>query len=156
MMSAANPSDHYIAGIWSEYWLFDLLWTPLVKDFWPRNGALLRTCAVRTIKPTQEAPSWSWMAFPGPVEQPRSLERPKCITATTMSSDKSLFLPRALAMLSQFDVNPPPGADNFDSMSHTTLRLNCFLIPADFAGIAEICQNESAPAFYHPISCNAF
>ncbi|CAH0025043.1 unnamed protein product [Clonostachys rhizophaga] len=156
MMSAANPRDRYIAGIWSEYWLFDLLWTPLVKNFWPRNGALLRTCAVRTIEPTQEAPSWSWMAFPGPVEQPRSLERPKCITGTTMSSDKSLFLPRALAMLRQFDVNPPPGADNFDSMSHATLRLNCFLIPADFAGIAEICLNESAPTFYHPISCNAF
>uniref|UniRef100_A0A8H7MYN5 Uncharacterized protein n=1 Tax=Bionectria ochroleuca TaxID=29856 RepID=A0A8H7MYN5_BIOOC len=94
--------------------------------------------------------------FPWASRAPRSLERPKCIAGTTVSSDKSLFLPRVLAMLSQFNVNPPPGADNFDSMAHTTLRLNCFLIAADFAGIAEICQNESAPAFYHPISCNAF
>jgi hypothetical protein len=104
----------YLAGLWSDTLITDLLWYRL-------------DTAVATPTEKWRAPSWSWAAHDGPVkyfDSPHFLESPdlsKSIGST--QSLKGIFLELVEASTILVSENP------FGEISSAHLRLSGFLVP---------------------------
>ncbi|KAF4949625.1 hypothetical protein FSARC_13418 [Fusarium sarcochroum] len=60
----------YLAGIWADFWIYDLLWDPASAH--EENNIRRFRRSVNTSDKPPNIPSWSWAAFPGPVKMHRA------------------------------------------------------------------------------------
>ncbi|KAF4449180.1 hypothetical protein FALBO_16708 [Fusarium albosuccineum] len=117
---AKRTGGAYFAGIWTEYWAPDLLWTPATANIhsYMENVTTEASSGLR-------APSWSWAGFQGPV---------------TLFGGR---FSRPAAKLNSFkfhDIRPlaklvgtiPAEIKSFGSFEKATLKLQCLLIPLKF------------------------
>ncbi|KAF5967384.1 hypothetical protein FCOIX_11976 [Fusarium coicis] len=137
---AESTGDTYLAGIWLETWMQDLLWMPDVAREQP---ARVKPTTVGTQ--SMVLPSWSWMSFSGSIipgllvangEGPR-------ISMTEPDSFKSDRFD-CLALLSQRSITPPE-TDPYVLFHRAILRVRCLLIPVEFTGIADM---HKLPSFF--------
>nr|CEG03626.1 unnamed protein product [Fusarium acuminatum CS5907] len=127
-----RTGNSYLAGIWLDYWMQDLIWSPCgkrVQSFGesPTDASKNAIKSTRTIT----APSWSWLDFDGIVDtQPLNIERRSDFLTTTLNSfdtrDK-----RPLAILIEA-INVPVGSDPFIHFELASLKVKCILIPVEF------------------------
>ncbi|KAF4460620.1 hypothetical protein FALBO_12600 [Fusarium albosuccineum] len=78
----------YLAGIWIDFWIIDLLWQPSAR--WDRPPRYRRK---RYSVPPTNVPSWSWAAVQGPVSLsvlPRPLTRLESAAKTFFNTDLDL------------------------------------------------------------------
>lgn len=137
---AKSTGDTYLAGIWLETWMQDLLWVPDIVREQPTQ-----------VKPTTMGtqsmilPSWPWLSFSGSV-------LPGLLVANGQGPRISLTEPNSfksnrfdcLALLSQTSVIPPE-TDPYVSFHRTILRVRCLLIPVELAGIGDM---HKLPSFF--------
>ncbi|RSL71772.1 hypothetical protein CEP53_001314 [Fusarium sp. AF-6] len=109
--------EQYIAGIWINYWHFDLMWFPLnprsVRP-WP---------SYRCVHTPPGLPSWSWASFPSAIEWYNIDRRVMFDTSKIDSFDLGPVKP--LAHLRGTSVSQE--FTNFDGAS---LDIGCLRIPA--------------------------
>ncbi|KAF5966124.1 hypothetical protein FBULB1_11826 [Fusarium bulbicola] len=127
---AKSTGDTYLAGIWLETWMQDLLWVP---DRVREQPARVKPTTMGTQ--SMRLPSWSWLSFSGSIipgllvgngEGPR-------ISLTEPNSFKSDRFD-CLALLSQTTVTPPD-TDPYVSFHQAILQVRCLLIPVELTGI---------------------
>ncbi|KAF4445371.1 hypothetical protein FACUT_1 [Fusarium acutatum] len=137
---AKSTGDTYLAGIWLETWMQDLLWVP---DRVREQPARVKPITMGTQ--SMILPSWSWLSFFGSIipgllvangEGPR-------ISLTEPNSFKSDRFD-CLALLSQTSITPPK-SDPYVSFHRAILRVRCLLIPMELTGIADMHQ---LPSFF--------
>ncbi|QGI66487.1 hypothetical protein CEK26_010444 [Fusarium fujikuroi] len=133
---ASKTGGIYLAGIWLDSWMQDLLWEPIRKR--DRSSKL---------KPGEIAmvpPSWSWLGFSGAVASGIEMcgEGPRISTVSPNSFKSDEYQP--LALLSQTVVIPPT-SDPFSSFERAILKIRCLLLPATFTGIP---HRDEQPWFF--------
>ncbi|RBR10356.1 hypothetical protein FVER53590_12469 [Fusarium verticillioides] len=137
---AESTGDTYLAGIWLETWMQDLLWVP---DIAREQPARVKPTTMGTQR--MVLPSWSWMSFSGSIipgilvangEGPR-------ISMTEPDSFKSDRFD-CLALLVQMSITPPE-TDPYVSFHRAILQVRCLLIPVEFTGIADM---HKLPSFF--------
>ncbi|KAJ3547607.1 hypothetical protein NM208_g1432 [Fusarium decemcellulare] len=117
---AKRTGGTYFAGIWTEYWAPDLLWTPATANIhsYMENVTTEASSGLR-------APSWSWAGFQGPVTLFRGrFSRP----AAKLNSFKS----HDIRPLAKLVGTIPAEIKSFGSFDKATLKLQCLLIPLKF------------------------
>ncbi|CEI63330.1 unnamed protein product [Fusarium venenatum] len=120
---ARKTGDTYLAGIWLESWMQDLLWEPANGP----DSKLVLQDEDHSLMNQFSRPSWSWLAFPGSVMPGRMIKKgPKISLADPNSFKSKEFQP--LALLSQIIITPP-GSDPFASFDRAILRIRCLLLP---------------------------
>jgi hypothetical protein len=138
---ASKTRDTYLAGIWLESWMQDLLWEPARG---PNSKRRSEDDATIKTKSTMVRPSWSWLGYPGSVISGFSCcgRGPKISITDPNSFESDDLWPSA--MLSQTVVTPP-GSDPFTSFERAVLKIRCLLLPVRFAGIP---HREEQPWFF--------
>ncbi|KAF4459522.1 hypothetical protein FALBO_13724 [Fusarium albosuccineum] len=119
---AAKSGETYFSGIWTEYWIPDLLWQPLSTAPKTSDERAPSTDNLR-------GPSWSWVGSQGPVTMEKKWRGSVFASSNLYSFDSVTTLP--LAMLTHWTFNSLE-RDAFTSLEGATLKLNCPLIPAKF------------------------
>ncbi|KAL6915450.1 hypothetical protein FSST1_006945 [Fusarium sambucinum] len=125
---ASKTGDSYLAGIWLESWMQDLLWEPAAGP----DSKLRPEDESKLVVQQMSRPSWSWLSFPGSVMSGRMIGPSPKISLAHPNSFESKEL-RSLALLSE-NIVTPPGSDPFTSFDRTVLRIRCLLIPVRFTG----------------------
>ncbi|RGP81005.1 hypothetical protein FLONG3_794 [Fusarium longipes] len=130
---ASKTGDHYLAGIWLEFWTQDLLWEPARGPNAKLRPDSNQGNAVKS-KSTMVKPSWSWLGFSGAVTPGYifggKVPRISIATPNSFESDKY----RPVALLSGTVVTPTD-SDHFSFFDRAILKIRCLLIPTRFAGI---------------------
>lgn len=135
---ASKTGGTYLAGIWLDSWMQDLLWEPVKER---ARGSKLKPEGL-----TMVPPSWSWLGFSGTVEYGIVLsgEGPRISIMTPNLFESATYQP--FALLSQAGVIPPTG-DPFSSFERAILKIRCLILPVTFAGITH--QGEQPRSFRH-------
>lgn len=133
---ASKTGGTYVAGIWIDSWMQELLWEP-VKE----RGLSSKLKPVELI---MVPPSWSWVGFSGSVDSMWWGEGPMISTVSPNSFKSDEFQP--LALLSQAVVIPPT-SDPFSFFERAILKIRCLLLPVTFAGNPP--NNEKRCVFRH-------
>ncbi|WZH49468.1 hypothetical protein QYS62_010669 [Fusarium acuminatum] len=123
---ASKTGGTYLAGIWLDSWMQDLLWEPI------KGGA--RSPKLKPEELTMVPPSWSWLGYSGSVAPGITVsgEGPRISILTPNLFESDEYQP--LALLSQAGVIPCTG-DPFSSFERAILKIRCLLLPVTFAGI---------------------
>ncbi|KAF5650582.1 NAD(P)H-dependent oxidoreductase [Fusarium sp. NRRL 52700] len=124
---ASRTGGTYLAGIWLESWMQDLLWKPDLS--WVPVQGRKPNSEMKAENITMIPPSWSWLGFFGSV-RPRG-EGPKISIVTPNAFESDEYQP--LALLSQTVVIPTE-SDPFTFFERAILRVRCLLLPVTFAG----------------------
>ncbi|KAF5577215.1 hypothetical protein FPANT_10546 [Fusarium pseudoanthophilum] len=134
---ASKTGGTYLAGIWLDSWMQDLLWESL--------GKRDRSSKLKPGEPTMKPPSWSWLGFSGSVASGIMMcgEGPRISTVSPNSFKSDEYRP--LALLSKAVVNPPD-SDPFASFEQAILKIRCLLLPVRFSGTP---QDEQPWFFRH-------
>ncbi|KAM0491845.1 hypothetical protein ACHAP8_010349 [Fusarium lateritium] len=114
---ASKTGDSYLAGIWLESWMQDLLWEPAAGP----DSKLRPEDESKLVVQQMSRPSWSWLSFPGSVMSGRMIGPSPKISLAHPNSFESKEL-RSLALLSE-NIVTPPGSDPFTSFDRTVLRI---------------------------------
>ncbi|KAH6957419.1 heterokaryon incompatibility protein-domain-containing protein, partial [Fusarium avenaceum] len=119
---ASKTGGTYLAGIWLDSWMQDLLWEPV------RGGA--RSLRLEPEELTIVPPSWSRLGYSGSVGTGVLWgEGPKISTVAAKIFESDEYQP--LALLSQAGVIPPT-SDPFSSFERAILKVRCLLLPVTF------------------------
>ncbi|KAF4965992.1 hypothetical protein FSARC_6268 [Fusarium sarcochroum] len=142
-----RTGDKYVAGIWLEYWVYDLLWHPMEsrdlgsgrKKF---DGEEASAPGSRLI-----VPSWSWVDFQGSVSliipgfKQFTNHRLKMSTTLLNSFESDFYRP--LAFVSN-TVITPPGSDPFSSFDRVVLKIKCLLLPVSISHTSLSAMQDSS------------
>ncbi|RGP64289.1 hypothetical protein FSPOR_8109 [Fusarium sporotrichioides] len=136
---ASKTGDSYLAGIWLESWMQDLLWEPATGC----DSRLRPEVSSDSTMQRVSRPSWSWLAFPGSVMSGRMIGKGPKISLKDPNSFESKEL-RPLALLSQTIITPAE-SDPFTSFDRAVLKIRGLLLPVRFAGTP---HNEGQPWYF--------
>ncbi|SCO91374.1 related to tol protein [Fusarium oxysporum] len=147
---AKLTGDTYLAGIWLETWMQDLLWEP---DRVREKPARVKPATMGTQ--SMILPSWSWLSFSGSIRPGLVVANGECprILLTEPNSFKSDRFD-CLALLSQTKITPPD-SDPYVTFHQAILQIRGLLVPVDFSGIADM---HNLPSFFritHNIELNS-
>ncbi|KAF5589952.1 hypothetical protein FPCIR_6581 [Fusarium pseudocircinatum] len=140
---ADSTGDTYLAGIWLETWMQDLLWMP---DIAREQHARVKPTTMGTQ--SLVLPSWSWMSFSGSIIPGLLVangEGPRISLTEQNPFESDRF--DCLALLSQTSITPPE-TDPYVSFHRAILRVRCLLIPVELTGIADM---HKLPSFFRII-----
>lgn len=122
---SSKTGGAYLAGIWLDSWMQDLLWEP--------GKEIARSSKLKGEDITIVPPSWSWLGFSGSVYSAVVLRRdrgPRISIVAPNSFESENYQP--LALLSQAVVIPT-ASDPFSSFERAILKVRCLLLPVTFA-----------------------